>query len=113
MNIFFPLDGQQASPTEASRIVGEVDGNVSPLAKCLADKLAEIICEVEEPYQTNLIDWISKCAGCEIIDLNGDLAIMMERFDFLMLEQFTIMEIFCNEVALHLGREGKKRQGQK
>ncbi len=81
-----------------------------PLAERLAAELAAEIDQVKEPYRTHLLAWLNKTAGRELDNLNGDLAAWLDELGgVLMLDQYTLIRIVCQEAERHFGtRQGRR-----
>ncbi|MBL7162831.1 MAG: hypothetical protein ISS57_09520 [Anaerolineales bacterium] len=81
-----------------------------PLAERLATELADEISKVKEPYRSNLIIWLNGLAGREIVNLNGDMAAWLaELGGFLMIDQYALIRIVCQEAERYFGtRRGRR-----
>jgi len=80
------------------------------LAERLAAELADEIERVKEPYRSNLITWLNGLAGREIVNLNGDLAAWLDELGgFLMIDQYSLIRIVCQEAERYFGtRRGRR-----
>jgi len=73
---------------------------------CLADRLADelegLIDQVEEPYRSRLMTWISKQAGRPIAA--NDLSRWLDEFDVpSMIAQYELFQIVCQQAARIFG----------
>jgi len=81
-----------------------------PLAERLAAELVDEIDQVKEPYRSNLIAWLNALAGREIVNLNGDLAAWLDELGgILMLDQYTLIRIVCQEAERYFGTRRNRR----
>lgn len=76
---------------------------LSPLATRLAAELAAEINKVQEPYRTNLIQWINNQAGREISNLNGDLTVWLSELGDApeMTRQYVLVRGVCQKAETH------------
>ena len=79
-----------------------------PLAERLAAELAVEICQVEEPYRSNLMAWLSDLAGREIVDLSDDLATWLDELGILMMDQYALIRIVCQEAERYFGTRRRR-----
>ena len=70
---------------------------LSPLATRLAAELAANISQVREPYRSNLLAWIGKQIGREIVDLQPDIVAWLNEPEVLMMDQYTLVRIVCQQ----------------
>ena len=81
-----------------------------PLAQRLAAELAAEIDQVKEPYRANLLIWLNGIAGREIANLNGDLAAWLDELGgFLMMDQYELIRIVCQEAERYFGTRRNRR----
>ena len=81
-----------------------------PLAERLAAELADEISRVKEPYRSNLLSWLEKTAGRKLDNLNGDLAAWLDELGgLLMIDQYTLIRIVCQEAERYFGTRRNRR----
>jgi len=79
-----------------------------PLAERLAAELTVEIFQVEEPYRSNLLAWLSDLAGREIVDFSDDLAAWLDELGILMMDQYTLIRIVCQEAERYFGSRRRR-----